>query len=94
MISCYTANFYSHLYKNKVIFITIIIVLLFILIKQKFNTESLDDNKINDTYNTNNTNSTMYIPNCNFCTDTKVCEETRGCMLVNDKCYYDWINLQ
>ena len=38
--------------------------------------------------------SFMYVPNCNFLTDTTTCSKTRGCQVIDDKCYYDWINLQ
>ncbi len=38
--------------------------------------------------------SEMYIPNCNFLTDSEVCGRTRGCKVRYDKCYYDWENLQ
>lgn len=35
----------------------------------------------------------MYVPNCNCLTDANVCNDTQGCKVINDKCYYDWINL-
>ncbi len=36
----------------------------------------------------------MYVPNCNFLDDCDVCNNTKGCQVIDDKCYYDWINLQ
>jgi len=74
------------LYKNKenVLLILIIFLMIYLLFYRKIETkkEKFDSKK-----------REMYVPNCNFLTDANVCNDTQGCKVINDKCYYDWINL-
>lgn len=71
---------------NDIVSVTVIILLLFIclFIYAEVKKEHLSVEK-----------REMYVPNCNFLNgDLDVCASTRGCKVVDDKCYYDWINLQ
>jgi hypothetical protein len=78
----------NYINKNKYnIIITFIIILVFFIydrIKKKSEHFNLSKKK---------SEREMYIPNCNFLTDTNICENTKGCQVINDKCYYDWSNL-
>ena len=67
-------------------------------IQNNKNIENTQNNKnIENTQNNENSNKIkreMYVPNCNFLNDSNICSKTTGCKVINDKCYYDWINLQ
>lgn len=76
-----------NLYKNRENAMLILIILLTIYL---FTYDRIEKRK----EQFNSSEREMYIPNCNFLTDNDICKNTQGCQVINDKCYYDWINLQ
>lgn len=77
----------SDLYKNKenIMLILIVLLTIYLFTYQKIETKKEPFDSIE---------REMYVPNCNFLTDTNICNKTKGCQVIDDKCYYDWINLQ
>jgi hypothetical protein len=87
MINYYMLDIGKDLYKNKE---KIILIFIIILVLYLFTYSRIEKRK----ENYNNDNREMYIPNCNFLNDVDICSNTIGCQVIDDKCYYDWINLQ
>ena len=71
--------------RHKVILILIILIIIYLFTYTKIE-------KRKESFEI--TEREMYVPNCNFLTDINVCNDTKGCQVIDDKCYYDWINLQ
>ena len=70
-----------------ILLVILIIIFLFIYKNKEHMNNNDDDKEIKKT-------SEMYIPNCNFLTDKKICEQTRGCYYRKNGCRYDWTKLQ